>query len=119
MPYTIEVSGVSEINDDLALMFSYDPVEKWKSNRILHFQLSTAKKYLHQWVLVDSDFTHFNHVDCVVPEAYSCIAFLECYMGDFKDSYSRKLLFDFLVRSKLEYSSAIVVIPHTLTELSE
>ena len=58
-------------------------------------------------VIFDSKFTFNNHIDYIIPKAYSMLAFVRRNSSEFSDPFTLTCLFNAFVRSRLEYASFI------------
>lgn len=77
------------------------------SYHISNIALKSVKEILDLGVLFDAVLTFISHLNYIIPKAYSLLAFIRRNSSDFKDPYTRKLLYSSFVRSKLEYCSFI------------
>lgn len=69
--------------------------------------LNTVDEIMDLGVIFDNQFTFANHINYIIPKAYSLLAFIKRNCRDFSDLYTLKLVYTSLVRSKLEYGSLI------------
>lgn len=77
------------------------------SYKIQDFTLKTVNEINDLGVIFDSDLCFINHLNFIIPKAYSVLAFIRRNSADFSDAYTRKLLYTMFVRPKLEYASFI------------
>lgn len=69
--------------------------------------LNSVDEILDLGVVFDLKLTFVNHINYILPKAYSLMAFVRRNCNEFQDPYTRKVLYTSIVRSTLDYASFI------------
>lgn len=69
--------------------------------------ISTVDEILDLGVVFDPKLSFCNHLNFIIPKAYSLSAFIRRNLGNNFDYFTKKVLYCSFVRSRLEYASLI------------
>jgi hypothetical protein len=91
---------VSGFQDCLKIQWDLNKLMEWCDRNTLLLNVGKCKT-------MDEQMTFSEHVDVMVAKAFAMLGFIRRLLLEFRDPYTLKSLYTFLVRPKLEYASCV------------